>query len=73
MKQILKIGTRESQLAVWQATQVQNLLKENGVDSELVYIKSEGDIDTVTPLYELGVLGIFTKTLDVALLNKKLT
>jgi len=72
MKQMLKIGTRESQLAVWQATQVQNLLKENGVESELVFIKSEGDIDTVTPLYELGVQGIFTKTLDAALLNKKI-
>jgi hydroxymethylbilane synthase len=72
MKPILKIGTRESQLAVWQATQVQNLLKETGVESELVYIKSEGDIDTVTPLYELGVQGIFTKTLDAALLNNKI-
>jgi len=72
MKQILKIGTRESELAVWQATQVQNLLKENGVESELVYIKSEGDVDTVTPLYELGVQGIFTKTLDAALLKKKI-
>ncbi|MDB5198958.1 MAG: hemC [Chitinophagaceae bacterium] len=72
MNSILKIGTRESELAVWQATQVQNLLKENGVSSELVYIKSEGDVDTVTPLYELGVQGIFTKTLDAALLNKKI-
>ncbi|HUS02706.1 MAG TPA: hydroxymethylbilane synthase [Chitinophagaceae bacterium] len=70
MKPPLKIGTRESELAVWQATQVQTLLKENGVSSELVYIKSEGDVDTVTPLYELGVQGIFTKTLDAALLNK---
>jgi hydroxymethylbilane synthase len=67
-----KIGTRESELAVWQATHVQNLLKENGIPSELVYIKSEGDIDTVTPLYELGVQGIFTKTLDAALLNKRI-
>lgn len=66
---IIRIGTRESQLAVWQASLVQNLLKENGISSELVYIKSEGDIDTVTPLYELGVQGIFTKTLDAALLN----
>ena len=72
MRQILKIGTRESQLAVWQARQVQNLLKENRIESELIYIKSEGDVDTVTPLYELGVQGIFTKTLDVALLNKKI-
>ena len=72
MKQAIKIGTRESQLAVWQATLVQKLLKQNGVASELVYIKSEGDIDTVTPLYELGVQGIFTKSLDAALLNKRI-
>jgi hydroxymethylbilane synthase len=68
----LRIGTRDSQLAVWQATLVQNLLKENGINSELVYIKSEGDIDTVTPLYALGVTGIFTKTLDAALLSKRI-
>lgn len=72
MKPSIRIGTRESELAVWQATQVQKLLKKNGVSSELVYIKSEGDVDTVTPLYELGVQGIFTKTLDAALLNKKI-
>ncbi len=71
MKQVIKIGTRESQLAVWQASLVQNLLKEKGFGSELIYIKSEGDIDIVTPLYELGVQGIFTKTLDAALLNNR--
>jgi hydroxymethylbilane synthase len=69
---ILRIGTRDSQLAVWQATLVQNLLKEAGVGSELVYMKSEGDIDTVTPLYALGVQGVFTKTLDAALLNGRI-
>src|SRR5215211_6245761 len=68
----LRIGTRDSQLAVWQATLVQDLLKEASISSELVYIKSEGDIDTVTPLYELGVQGIFTKTLDAALLNNRI-
>ena len=68
----LRIGTRESQLAVWQATLVQNLLRDSGIPSELVYIKSEGDIDTVTPLYQLGVQGVFTKTLDAALLNKRI-
>jgi hydroxymethylbilane synthase len=72
MKPTLKIGTRESELAVWQATQVQILLKENGFSSELIYIKSEGDINTVTPLYELGVQGIFTKTFDAVLLNNKI-
>jgi hydroxymethylbilane synthase len=72
MSQALRIGTRDSQLAVWQATLVQSLLKEAGVSSELVYIKSEGDIDTVTPLYALGVTGVFTKTLDAALLNNRI-
>jgi hydroxymethylbilane synthase len=72
MTKVVRIGTRDSQLAVWQATWVQELLKEKGVASELVYIKSEGDIDLVTPLYEIGVQGIFTKTLDAALLSNKI-
>lgn len=68
----LKIGTRESELAKWQANLVKSLLHDNGIESELVYISSEGDIDLVTPLYAMGVQGIFTKTLDVALLNKRI-
>src|SRR5579871_78535 len=68
----LKIGTRESQLAVWQATLVKDLLQQHGIESELVFIKSEGDIDLKTPLYEMGVQGIFTKTLDAALLNNRI-
>jgi hydroxymethylbilane synthase len=72
MTKTLKIGTRESQLAVWQATLAKNLLKEHGINAELVFIKSEGDIDLKTPLYEMGVQGIFTKTLDAALINDKI-
>ncbi len=68
-KKTIRIGTRESALAVWQATHVKELLQAQGIDSELVYVKSEGDIDLLTPLYEMGVQGIFTKTLDVALLS----
>lgn len=65
----LRIGTRESQLAMWQATHVQNLLRQHGVGSTLVPIRSEGDMNTVTPLYAFGVQGIFTKALDSALLS----
>jgi hydroxymethylbilane synthase len=72
MEKIIRIGTRESQLAVWQATTVQQLLLQHGFKSELVYIKSDGDIDLVTPLYALGVQGIFTKTLDAALLSNRI-
>lgn len=69
---LLRIGTRESQLAVWQANQVKNLLEQFDCNSELVFIKSEGDIDLHTPLYEIGIQGIFTKSLDIALLNNKI-
>ena len=72
MKKILRIGTRDSQLAVWQATFVKNELAKHGIASELVLIKSDGDIDLVTPLYEIGVQGVFTKTLDAALLSDKI-
>src|SRR5574339_136499 len=72
MGKIIWIGTRESQLAIWQAEQVKKLLAQYGYASELVYIKSEGDIDLKTPLYEMGVQGIFTRSLDIALLNNKI-
>lgn len=72
MENKIRIGTRESQLAVWQARQVMQLLNEHGYEAELVFIKSEGDIDLKTPLYEMGVEGIFTRSLDIALLNNRI-
>jgi hydroxymethylbilane synthase len=71
-KKSFRIGTRESELALWQASLVKNQLDEKGIESELIFIKSEGDRDTITPLYEIGVQGIFTKALDSALLNNKI-
>lgn len=68
----IRIGTRDSQLALWQANGVKGLLENQGYETELVYIKSEGDIDLVTPLYELGVQGVFTRALDAALLSDKI-
>jgi len=72
MQKEIRIGTRESQLALWQANLVKDLLAAQGFATTLVPIKSEGDIDLVTPLYEIGVQGIFTKTLDIALLNNRI-
>jgi hydroxymethylbilane synthase len=72
MQQTIRIGTRESQLAVWQATQVKNILDSKGYTTELVYIKSEGDIDLSTPLYEMGVTGVFTRSLDIAMLSNRI-
>jgi hydroxymethylbilane synthase len=69
---LLRIGTRDSQLAVWQANKVADLLAEHGYETELIYLKSEGDVDLKTPLYEMNVQGIFTRTLDIALLNNRI-
>jgi len=69
MSKIIRIGTRDSQLALWQAKTVQQKLINLGYKTELVPVKSTGDIVLDKPLYELGITGIFTKTLDVAMLN----
>lgn len=68
----IKIGTRESKLAIWQGKKVQEHLTNLGLKSELIFIKSEGDINLTTPLYQLGVQGIFTKALDIALLKNEI-
>lgn len=69
MKKIIKIGTRDSELALWQAHTVKNKLEELEYETTLVPVKSTGDLVLDKPLYELGITGIFTKTLDVAMLN----
>jgi len=66
---IIRIGTRDSELALWQAHTVQNSLNNLGYQTTLVPVKSTGDIVLDKPLYELGITGIFTKTLDVAMIN----
>ncbi|RYG05579.1 MAG: hydroxymethylbilane synthase [Chitinophagaceae bacterium] len=71
MNKVIRIGTRQSELATWQARQVASLLADHGIATELVFVKSEGDIDLKTPLYEMGVQGIFTRSLDIALLNNQ--
>lgn len=68
----VRIGTRDSQLATWQAKQVARELRELGHETELVFVKSEGDIDLTTPLTEMGGKGVFTKALDDAQLNDEI-
>ena len=69
---LIRIGTRKSPLAIWQAKLVQRTLVQHGWQTEMVLIKTEGDVDLITPLYEMGVQGIFTKTADTALLNHQI-
>lgn len=67
----IKIGTRDSELALWQANKVKQALEDLGYATALISVKSEGDLNLEQPLYEMGITGIFTKTLDIAMLTGK--
>lgn len=69
MSKTIRIGTRDSELALWQAHTVEKKLNELGYATEIVAVKSTGDLILDVPLYELGITGIFTKTLDVAMIK----
>jgi len=69
MNKTIRIGTRDSELALWQAHNVEKRLNDLGYKTEIIAVKSQGDIILDKPLYELGITGIFTKTLDIAMIN----
>jgi hydroxymethylbilane synthase len=69
MEKTIRIGTRDSELALWQATTVQIKLNDLGYKTQIISVKSDGDLLLDKPLYELGITGIFTKTLDMAMIN----
>lgn len=67
--EMLRIATRDSDLALWQARHVQRLLSERtGQTAELIPFKTTGDLDLDTPLALLEGKGFFTKELEAALL-----
>lgn len=68
-QKVIRIGTRDSELALWQAHTVEKKLNDLGYKTEIIAVKSQGDIILDKPLYELGITGIFTKTLDIAMIN----
>lgn len=65
----IRIGTRNSPLALWQAREVARHLQNNNYKTEITPILSSGDKNLTQPLYALGITGIFTRDLDTALLN----
>ena len=68
MKKVIRIGTRDSELALWQAHTVVNQLEELGYETKIVAVKTSGDLVLDKPLYDLGITGVFTRTLDQAML-----
>jgi hydroxymethylbilane synthase len=72
MKKIIRIGTRSSELALWQAKLVEDKLKALHQKSFIVEISSTGDEIPDKPLHQIGGFGLFTKSLDEALLQNKI-
>ena len=67
----IKIGTRNSPLALWQAREVARNLQNKNYTTEITPIISSGDKNLTEPLYAMGITGVFTKDLDIALLNRE--
>lgn len=67
----IKIGTRNSPLALWQAREVARNLQNRNFVTDITPIVSTGDKNLTQPLYSLGITGVFTRDLDIALLNKE--
>ncbi|GAB2606057.1 hydroxymethylbilane synthase [Spirosoma areae] len=60
----IRIGTRSSRLAVWQAEHIQTLLQTGGLTSELVLIETTGDLVLDRSLAKIGSKGVFTQELE---------
>lgn len=73
MKNKIRIGTRGSQLALWQANWIETLVAKSDPDVEIerVVIKTEGDRDQSSSLARIGGLGVFTKAIEEALLQNR--
>jgi hydroxymethylbilane synthase len=67
----LKIGSRGSQLALWQANHVAALLRAKGHTVEIEVIKTTGDKITSVALAKVGTKGMFTKEIEEALHEKR--
>ena len=68
---VVRIGTRSSELALRQARLVETALNERGIDAELVTFKTTGDKKLDEPLSAIGAKGLFTHEIEVALAKGK--
>ena len=69
---IIKIGTRASKLALWQAYFVADLLKQAGMESEIVSIDTKGDQVLDVSISKIGSKGVFTQELEDQLLDGRI-
>ncbi len=66
----VKLGTRGSKLALWQANHIQDLLSQQEIESELIIIHTHGDLQRSSAITSLGSQGVFTREIQRALLDR---
>ena len=67
----LRIATRGSALALWQANRLRDALERAGRPAEIVVVKTSGDHFAVASFDQIGVQGVFTKELEEALFDSR--
>jgi hydroxymethylbilane synthase len=72
MSRKVKIGTRGSKLALWQAYHVEGLLKIAGIDSVIIIIDTKGDQVLDVSISKIGSKGVFTQELEDQLLDGRI-
>ena len=72
MSRLINIGTRKSKLALWQANEVKRQLEALNVQCKIIPITSQGDNIQDKAIHKLGITGVFTRELDVALINEEI-
>lgn len=65
----IKIGTRKSKLALWQADFIAKNLKDRGIEVEIIKITTQGDKILDVPLAKIGGKGLFVKEIEEAMLK----
>ena len=68
----IRLGTRPSELALWQANWTREALEKNGANVEIVKIATSGDVDRSEAIVNIGAQGVFTKEIQRALLNNEI-
>jgi hydroxymethylbilane synthase len=69
MSKIIRIGTRGSKLAMWQAEYVAELIKPSGYTTEIIPIETKGDKILDVSIAKIGSKGVFTEELEAKLLD----
>jgi hydroxymethylbilane synthase len=69
----IRIATRASQLALWQANHIADCIRllQPDIKVELVHISTQGDRDTAAPLWQMGGMGVFTREVQRAVLDQQ--